>query len=747
MFKGKKSFFTELFISFLLLLCIPTITIILILWQSNRIVKEQVQDIESKSLHLYVEQLEEVMGGMKDICHVLYSSEYCKLYASEIGNNSAWTYDLRVKVINTLQSLDKADYYDIFVYYYNDRVISSRYASLNAENYYATYYSDLMVDVNLREAFINILETDYKKPTCHIINDGSENSYLCMTMGVRNSKSYKTNYTVCVVLDPGYLEKLLVMQKGNADSVFQVYNTDKQLLFSNNTDLEKQHIAELAVWEEAELDVWLDKKDYMIQVKRSSKLDNYYVYTVSKDLFWNTLSWLRVWGFAGAGLCVFISLLFAYKSAVRAYQPVGNIMELLKRKKADSQEKGKSEFLHIISFMENQEKVLKENKKVSREWFLHGLLEGKEKNVNAQVLEKNNIFFMSERFAVCIIQADILNAEMEDLSSFTVQNVLEELCDSVGKAYFVGISKTRYALLINLSDEGEGVYEVLQQGQDFLGQKFQIVLSIGYSDSHEGIHTIPDAYREAQEAIRYRFLLGSGRIIRYEEIKARSAGYRKDDESKVYMLLLEYIENKKEEDDLDNFVEQLMYIYQMNEEMSMDVALVFKNEIISALERIMELCGYEEKRNHTVRLGLKNTATLSDFQRELSCHIKELCKCNIKRKPSVDILEETKRFIGENYSDNELSVETIGNSMGMQGNHLSKIFKERYGVTMLDYVANVRISHAKRLIREEGCSMQEVAEKTGFLSSTVFIRTFKKKEGITPGKYKEMVVLLSNDEL
>ena len=82
MFKGKRSFFTELLISFLLLLCIPIITILLILWQSNTIVKKQVLDIESKSLYLYVEQLEEVMSGMKDICHTLYASEYCRLYAS-----------------------------------------------------------------------------------------------------------------------------------------------------------------------------------------------------------------------------------------------------------------------------------------------------------------------------------------------------------------------------------------------------------------------------------------------------------------------------------------------------------------------------------------------------------------------------------------------------------------------------------------------------------------------------------------
>lgn len=736
MLKGKRSFFTELFISFLLLLCIPIITIILILWQSNRTVKEQVQDIEGMKLHLYVEQLEEVMEGMKDVCHTLYSSNYCRLYASEIGNNTAWGYDVRARLKNTLQSLYKVDYYDVFVWYDVDRIVSAKYSDLNASDYYATYYSDIKVDKNLRAEFLDILNSDYRKPMCHIINNGTSNSYLCMTMRVDNAKY---NYTICVVLEPGYLKQLLVMQEGNEDSIFRVYNKDKELLFSNNSKLEKQHIAEPSSWENQEEDGWINSRDYMMQVKKSASLDNYYVYAVTKGLFWNTLRWLRIWGYVGAGLCVFVSILFAYRSAKRAYQPVGNIMELLNRKKEnDSQEKGESEFSHIISFVESQEKALKENKKISRAWFLHGLLEGKEKNITAQALEKNNISFVGDAFAIAIIHAEVLNPEVGDLCGFTVQNVLEELCNSLGKGFFVELSSNRYALLINMSDKDADLYGVLQYGQEFLREKTGIVLSIGYSDVYEGIHAIPEAYKEAQEAIRYRFLMGSGRLIAYREIKARSTGYRNDEESKVYMLLLEFLENKKDEDDLDTIVEQLMYIYQMNEEMSMDVALVFKKEIVNALCKIMEMCGYEEGSIQKVRHGFKNTDTLSDFRQVLSIHITELCKYKIKRRASVDILEETKRFIEENYGNNELSVATIGSSMGMQGNHLSKIFKERYGITLLDYVANVRIGQAKKLIQESNLSVQEVAEKTGFLSSTVFIRTFKKKEGITPGKYKEI---------
>lgn len=741
MFKGKRSFFIELLISFLLLLCIPIITILLILWQSNKVVKEQIMDIENKNLSLYVEQLEEVMEEMKEICETVFATEECRLYATHPVNNTRMDRELRAKVKNLLKNQLGSKYFDVFVWYNrNNKVISGKYDVMDIANYYATYYSNYIIKDKETDAFLNILKADCIGSTCHIINSDNGKQFLCMTIGERESRNPVADYTVCIVLDPTYLEQLLVMQNENSDIVFQVYNSEKELLISNNSKQDWLYMIEPMVWEEGVRGVWLDEKDYMIQIRESLILGNSYVYVVSKEVFWSTLRWLRIWGFAGACLCVLISIIFAYRSAARAYRPVGNIMEFLNCKKGNiSPETEKSEFLHIMSFVENQEKALKRKNKISREWFLHGLLEGKYEHVDEALLEENKVSFISERFVVCIIHADILNTKMEDLCSFTVQNVLEELCNIVGKAYFVGLSQNRYALLINTSGEDSELYKALQEGQEFLGQKFQIVLSIGYSDSHEGIHTISEAYKEAQETIRYRFLLGSGKIICYKDIKARNPGYRNDEESKVFMLLLEYIENRKEGDDLDSFVDQLMYVYQMNEEMSMDVALVFKNEIISALVRVMELCGYEEENIRVACASLKKATTLSDFQQQLSARIVELCKRNVKRAGRDDVLEKLKLLINESYSDTELSITMLGNQIGMHPTHMSKIFKEKYGVSLLDYIASVRISHAKRIIREEGSSIRETGEKTGFLSNEVFIRTFKKKEGITPGKYKEMI--------
>ena len=66
------------------------------------------------------------------------------------------------------------------------------------------------------------------------------------------------------------------------------------------------------------------------------------------------------------------------------------------------------------------------------------------------------------------------------------------------------------------------------------------------------------------------------------------------------------------------------------------------------------------------------------------------------------------------------------------------MFKNKYQITMLDYISLVRIAEAKKLLLEKNMTIQKIAEKTGFLSDHVFIRAFKKSEGITPGKYKEL---------
>ncbi|ASA19840.1 helix-turn-helix domain-containing protein [Paenibacillus donghaensis] len=61
------------------------------------------------------------------------------------------------------------------------------------------------------------------------------------------------------------------------------------------------------------------------------------------------------------------------------------------------------------------------------------------------------------------------------------------------------------------------------------------------------------------------------------------------------------------------------------------------------------------------------------------------------------------------------------------------------GEGLLDTINKKRIDGSKQLMTEKRLAVNEAAEKSGFNDVGTFIRTFKKIEGITPGKYKEII--------
>ena len=67
---------------------------------------------------------------------------------------------------------------------------------------------------------------------------------------------------------------------------------------------------------------------------------------------------------------------------------------------------------------------------------------------------------------------------------------------------------------------------------------------------------------------------------------------------------------------------------------------------------------------------------------------------------------------------------------------LSRFFKEQSGVTLLEYLNQLRIQKSKELILQ-GLSNTMVAESVGYCNDHTFLRIFKKIEGVTPGMFRE----------
>ena len=105
----------------------------------------------------------------------------------------------------------------------------------------------------------------------------------------------------------------------------------------------------------------------------------------------------------------------------------------------------------------------------------------------------------------------------------------------------------------------------------------------------------------------------------------------------------------------------------------------------------------------------------------------------LSEKP--DYAEKAAQYIQENYMQ-DLSVPDIADALNVSRSYLSRLFKEAHGITIVEYILNVRLSHAVRLLFETDLSATEIASKTGFNNSNYFFKKFKEKYGVTPMQYR-----------
>ena len=94
------------------------------------------------------------------------------------------------------------------------------------------------------------------------------------------------------------------------------------------------------------------------------------------------------------------------------------------------------------------------------------------------------------------------------------------------------------------------------------------------------------------------------------------------------------------------------------------------------------------------------------------------------------------RYVEENYM-RDLYLEHIAERMGLSSKYVSRVFKEKTGMNLTDFISYIRISQAKRLLENTDWNIREIGEKVGIYSRTTFLRTFKKFEGISPLEYRQ----------
>lgn len=84
------------------------------------------------------------------------------------------------------------------------------------------------------------------------------------------------------------------------------------------------------------------------------------------------------------------------------------------------------------------------------------------------------------------------------------------------------------------------------------------------------------------------------------------------------------------------------------------------------------------------------------------------------------------------------TLENLASEVGLSRAGFAKRFKELVGLSMFDYLTQLRVQRAKELLSDTGLSLFEVANQIGYESDMAFTRTFKKRTGVTPTAYRKI---------
>lgn len=94
------------------------------------------------------------------------------------------------------------------------------------------------------------------------------------------------------------------------------------------------------------------------------------------------------------------------------------------------------------------------------------------------------------------------------------------------------------------------------------------------------------------------------------------------------------------------------------------------------------------------------------------------------------------RYIKENYSK-DLNMAVVSNYISMNYSLFSLAFKQYTGVNFVNYLKDIRINEAKRLLRETDDRIIEISHKVGYENEKHFMKTFKALCGVSPSEYRK----------
>jgi two-component system, response regulator YesN len=345
------------------------------------------------------------------------------------------------------------------------------------------------------------------------------------------------------------------------------------------------------------------------------------------------------------------------------------------------------------------------------------------------LLEINNVFPWSERSIPA--KAEVRAA---------IQQVIQQLCSETPVVYqhrraFGYIVPDLY-LKEHTGDIRSFMADVLYLLNKII--PFEIRAYVGRTVS--SFMLLKHSYSSVKETVQYKYFRHNQQILLHSDIAAIPLNYIHIS-NQVHQTIIEAIEE-------NNKNELLSAIGRMFAEFEEKIISqeAIKAAIIqcvhSVLNTIRGLEGDEKQLASLVPImnWQDHNITYSELRALFEAFALESAEFIQRLYPNCGNggIYKIKCYVDKNFHEN-LSLKSISNQFYMNSAYLGQLFRKHFGMYFNDYLLQLRITEAKKLLRQTDLRIYEIAEQVGFKNADYFVTQFEKLEQMTPTEYRNRI--------
>ena len=732
---------------YMITLAIPLVILLFVNILIQNVVKRQVIASNNRTLKQFYYLMDEKLEYMLDDALSLALNTTLDECAKQSKESISTSYHQKLSAISLLnQCYTSGAYKDVFVWFpYSDYVISGSNPVTGATTL-AKYCSDYYDNSLMQNQIKQMGHADALHPVFWQVEQGfGEEAFLGITICRFHANSRLQNHVVTLVVDRAFFSKDIGNGVLAENDHAMLFSQDGRLLFSyqdNTLETLPESCRNSGIY-----NIKTNGERYTLLVQESKAMEGFYTMLISQKDFYEPLTKIRTISFAGIILSIFLGFLIARKMIRNTYRPLEEILEKIESavKRPFAGQK-KNEFAFISEIIASQEEEQKNDRQqmqqaidtAKRKHLLLAVLEGRDVNETDIELLETQLGQEGSFLVGALFLKDCGNVGW-DLLPYIIDKEFTDCFDTLCPCEILSVTSASYVIILQTDENPQkaALLDALQKGITFLKQKCEVNAVLGISEVGKEIAGLHRLYQQATQALSYKYVQPEASVIQYRDISDRRFSLPFGEKTVMFHTVRAFLqEDHGQKTTAGEFMADLADRYGLDANASIQNIEYFRYEMSNTLKSVLLGLDFADSKYQSSIDNLHYTENLDSYLQRLTELLNEI-KADLKEASQRQLLSaKIKKYVEHHYSDVELSVSVIGNVFGMQAAYLSQMFRESYGMRLVNYIAYVRIDRAKQLLTDTNLTIGEIAAQVGFLSSAVFIKTFKKELGITPGKYR-----------